>query len=218
MTDEPKDLRIGDWRLNVRDAVGAGPHSAIFLMHGWTGDERSMWVFASRLPKEALLIAPRAPYPSISDEYGGYSWVRQRSSSLSVMQDFSAAQTEFNTLLSELSATREEDFSSFSLIGFSQGAAFCYAYALNQPERVQKLAGLSGFLPQGSQTLVEARPLQGKSLYIAHGSRDETVPVAHAHNARQLLQLAGAEVSYCESDSAHKLGTECFRGLAEFFA
>ncbi len=218
MIEEPKDLRIGDWRLMLREAVGAGPHPVIFLIHGWTGDERSMWIFASPLPDDALLIAPRAPYPSISDEYAGYSWVRRRSSSLSTMQEFASAQTEFNALLDELSSTRGEDFSSFSLIGFSQGAAFCYTYALNQPERVQKLAGLAGFLPEGSQALVQARPLEGKSLYIAHGSRDETVPLAHAHRAREQLQLAGAELSYCEADIGHKLGAACFTGLAEFFA
>ena len=149
MTDEPKDLRIGDWHLKVREAVGAGPHPGIFLIHGWTGDERSMWVFASRLPKEALLIAPRAPYPSISDEHTGYSWVRQRSSSLSTLQDFASAQTEFNTLLAELSSTRKEDFSSFSLIGFSQYARLIYGRGAAILGLICLLAGLFPLLLTG---------------------------------------------------------------------
>lgn len=218
MSKEPREVQLGDWRLLVRDPEGRGPHPVIFLIHGWTGDERSMWVFASRLPKNALLLAPRAPYPSISDGYGGYSWVQQRSSSLSTVADFSSGQTLFNDLLTELPKILKADYSKFSIIGFSQGAAFSYAYALNHPSRINKLAGLAGFLPEGCKDLATGEPLMGKDVYIAHGSRDETVPVAHAREAKKVMALAGAEVRYCEDDIGHKLGAQCFTQLADFFA
>ena len=80
------------------------------------------------------------------------------------------------------------------------------------------ILGLAGFLPQGSKNLALAEPLQGKAIYIAHGVRDETVPVAYAREAKEVMVLAGAAVSYCEADIGHKLGAECFNGLADFFA
>ena len=177
-----------------------------------------MWVFASRLPKNALLLAPRAPYPSISDSNAGYSWVQQRSSSLSTVDDFSSGQQLFNALTKELPNKIDADFSKFSLIGFSQGAAFCYAYALKNSNRVNKIAALAGFLPEGCRSLVPDKPLNGKEVYIAHGLRDDTVPVTHAHEAKEVMGLAGAKVQYCEDDIGHKLGAQCFTQLADFFA
>ena len=54
-------LQIGDWHLKVRRPLGEGPFPVIGMLHGWTGDEDLMWVFARRLPPNALLIAPRWP-------------------------------------------------------------------------------------------------------------------------------------------------------------
>lgn len=217
MPEEPRDLRIGDWRLKVREPEGEGPHPAIFLVHGWTGDERSMWIFASRLPKNALLVAPRAPYVSTHEDYGGYSWVQHKAASFSRFEAFGPAEAAFEQLLQELPQHLDGDFSQFDLMGFSQGAAFCYSYALQNPEKVGRLAGLAGFLPEGGEQLAESLPLQGKSVFVAHGSQDEVVPVARAREARKILALAGAEVRYCEDEVGHKLGADCFRALRDFF-
>ena len=43
----------------------------LLLLHGWTGDENSMWVFARNFPRAAWMLAPRAPFLAPS---GGYSW------------------------------------------------------------------------------------------------------------------------------------------------
>jgi phospholipase/carboxylesterase len=218
MTEQPRAHRLGDWHLLIQEPKDQIVKRVIFLIHGWTGDERSMWVFTPRLPKDALLIAPRAPFPSVHEKYGGYSWVQERSAELSTFDDFSEGRQRFKELIDLLSQEREEDFSQFSMIGFSQGAALSYSLALQSPAKVEKLAALAGFLPRGSDLLAKQQLLQGKEVYIAHGSRDETVSVEHAHEARDAMTLARANVRYCEADIGHKLAAECFRGLEEFFA
>ena len=214
---EPFDLELDGWHLKVRVPEAPGPHPVIFLNHGWTGDERSMWVFAAQMPKDALLVVPRALYPSTSDVHGGYSWVENRTDGWSAYADFAPAKAAFVALLARLPQELDSDFSRFALVGFSQGAAFNYALALEHPQRVERLAALAGFAPDGSLDVAQAAPLANVPVFIAHGAQDDTVPIDRAHTAAEIMQLAGANVHYCESDVGHKLGANCFSELRSFF-
>ena len=176
-----------------------------------------MWVFAGKLPRAALLIAPRAPYISEHPEYGGYSWVERRAESFSRFEAFGAARERFDDLLPEIATALDADLSSFAMMGFSQGAAFAYTYALTHPGRVSRLAALAGFLPEGSEEALGRGAAADLPVYIAHGAKDDTVPIARAQQARDALTAGGANVAYCESDTGHKLGANCFAELAAFF-
>lgn len=210
------DLRLGSWTLKVRPPLeGGSPHPVIFLIHGWTGDERSMWVFASRLPRSALLVAPRAPFVSNHAELDGYSWVEKRAGEFSQVSAFAPALDSFDDLWEALANQfPEANFDNVSLMGFSQGAAFSFALAMRHPQRVARLAALASFLPAGSEDQLPA--IASVPIFVAHGTRDETVPVAMAREARQALESAGARVQYCESDTGHKLGANCATQLGEF--
>ncbi|MBX3004105.1 MAG: hypothetical protein KF828_09105, partial [Anaerolineales bacterium] len=157
MLADVKDLNIDGWNLKFRQPAGDGPQPVIVLIHGWTGDEHSMWVFAPRLPKNALLIAPRAPYPSNHPEIAGYSWVQQRADGFSSLEMFDPAVGAFEDLLPKLAAHfPHADFDSFGMMGFSQGSAFSVAYAVRNAARLQRLAMLAGFLPEASEAALPA--------------------------------------------------------------
>jgi phospholipase/carboxylesterase len=100
------------------------------------------------------------------------------------------------------------------MVGFSQGAAFSYAFALDNPQRVDRLASLAGFLPSEADHLA---PLSSIPIFVAHGTEDETVPVCMARSARSSLEAAGVKVTYCESETGHKLGANCAKQLRKFF-
>jgi phospholipase/carboxylesterase len=217
MLDNLVDLSIGDWVLKARIPDGDGPHPVILLVHGWTGDERSMWVFGPRMPRNALLVAMRAPYISNHPEIGGYSWVTDRVDGWSNLADFAPALDAFSSLVAELPAHLDGDFGHFGLMGFSQGAAFSFAFSLQNRDRVARLAALAGFMPHGVGDLSASQPMAGLPVYIAHGTQDEKVPIARAHQAAELAAAAGAQVRSCESDTGHKIGAECARELAAFF-
>ena len=211
------DVEIGGWTLKVRQPDGDGPHPVILLVHGWTGDENSMWVFAPRLPRNALLVAPRAPYLSRHPEIAGYSWVEERADGFSSLRMFAPAVDAFEGLVEQLAAQYPAaDFSRFGMAGFSQGSAFCVSYAVRHPQRVSRLAMLAGFLPEQSEGALAA--LAGLPVLVAHGTKDETVPVARAYAAREQLAAAGAQVRYCESEVGHKLGANCVAEFVEFFS
>lgn len=215
MADQPETLEVDGWVVRVRRPPGEGMHPVILLNHGWTGDENSMWVFASRLPKDAILVAPRAPFRSA---LGGYSWAESRGSAWSRLEDFRPAVESYLRLLENLPEHLDADFSKVSLVGFSQGGAFSYSFALLHPGRVTRLAGLASFMPQEAEETIAQHPLKGLPIFVGHGQRDELVPVEMARQAVRKLEAAGAQVNYCETDVGHKLGADCFRAFKDFFA
>ena len=213
MVEQPKTIIIQDWTVRVRIPETPGPHPVLVMLHGWTGDEKVMWVFADRFPKEYLILSPRGLFDT---PLGGYAWQPVRSKRWPEINDFSIAIDALRRLLTTENFPMGI-FSTVALTGFSQGAALAYSYALLYPQGVDRIMGLAGFLPNGVDELVARQPLTGKSVFIAHGAKDELVPVERARQAVELLTKAGAQVTYCEDDVGHKLSVGCFKGLESFF-
>jgi phospholipase/carboxylesterase len=84
------------------------------------------------------------------------------------------------------------------------------------PRRVRKMGVLAGFAPAGLEDIVVQRPLAGKSIFVAHGTQDDTLPVERARASVKLLETAGAQVIYCEDEVGHKLSAGCLRELQNF--
>jgi phospholipase/carboxylesterase len=212
--DNRMDCQTSDWVIRQQSPPGDGPHPVILLLHGWTGDENSMWVFSSRMPKNAFLIAPRGLFLS---RPGGYGWHPDLKNAIPWVDDFRPAMDALQEILTP-ACFPMADFSNLSIVGFSQGAALAYSMALLFPNRVCKIVGLSGFLPEGAEALARNRPLQGKPVFVAHGRQDDLVSITRARESVDLLEQAGAQVSYCEDDVGHKLSLACFKGLEAFLA
>ena len=210
---ETRTRTIQQWVVRERVPQASAPSPAIVLVHGWTGDEESMWIFSSRLPKDAYLIAPRAPYKTPS---GGYGWHEFEGDAKFDIKEFFPALDRLMGLLNDRNFPGA-DFKKLRLVGFSQGAALAYTALLKKPHSIVSMAGLSGFLPDGAEELATGKPLEGKRVFIAHGAKDERVDISRARQAVTLLQNAGAQVTYCEDDVGHKLSLNCFKGMQAFF-
>ncbi len=205
-----------DSTLRVRPATH-DPARLLLLVHGWTGDENSMWVFARNLPDRYWIIAPRAPYETSPS---GYSW-RPRRPGVHDRPSYDDLQPAVDSLLSLIdsyAAEKHVDASQFDAMGFSQGAALISILALLHPERVGKVGVLAGFVPQGAERLAEKQPLKGKAFFVAHGTLDDLVPIDVARTSVQVLETAGANVTYCEDDVGHKLSAQCLRALQTYFS
>lgn len=207
-------VSIDGWVMRVQRPGSVGPLPVILMLHGWTGDENSMWVFAPRLPRNALLVAPRGLFSTPGTP--GYSWYPKISQPLPWANDF---QTAVERLFETVSSHNfpEGDFSKLHIVGFSQGAALTYMMGIMNPQRVVSLAGLSGFLPDGASVWLGSGRLNRLPVFIAHGSEDDRVPVERARTTVGLLEDAGAEVTYCEDNVGHKLSAKCFHGLEAFY-
>ena len=210
-------INFNNWTLRIREA-GQKPARFLLMIHGLTGDENSMWVFARNLPSDYWVVAPRAPYAT---EPGGYSWrlpqyENMNQVDLEILQ--SAAEALID-LVDEYSTSVDHgvDASTFDVMGFSQGAAMSNALAFLYPKRIRKTGILAGFVPNGLESLVLQRPLEGKPFFVTHGTKDDMVSIDRARASIATLEQAGAKVTYCEDDVAHKVSVNCLRALKDFF-
>lgn len=205
---------IGGIQVEYKVPSGDGPFPLIIMLHGWTGDEKSMWVFSSRLPVDCILISPRGLFNS---SLGGFSWYPENDKSWPDLDDFIPALGALNTLLTAEVFRDIWDHLAIRLVGFSQGAALAYSFAAAPTIRIRSMAGLSGFVPNGIQKFIYEKPLSGVPVFVTHGVQDKIVSIERGRNGAQILQELGALVTYCEDDTGHRLSPNCFRGLQTFF-
>jgi len=103
------------WTMRVRHAVGE-PARLILLLHGWTGDENSMWVFAHKFPENLWIAAPRAPH---SAEGGWYSWraLPPGAWGLPTLSDLKPAADSLIRLVDDISVLVGLDATQFDVAG-----------------------------------------------------------------------------------------------------
>ena len=220
-------IKFQGWMMRVRHAKK--PKRLLLLIHGFTGDENSMWVFARSLSFDYWMIAPRAP---LSAGTSGYTWrpLHNPDSSLDSGQDFGKPSLEqlrpsaeaLMRLVDEYQAStwidaNSEERQSIDVMGFSQGAVMCNILSFLYPQRIRTVGILAGSIPSGLEELVPNRPLEGKEFFVAHGTQDETVTIERARHSVALLEQAGARVTYCEDEVGHKVSAHCVIALKNFF-
>ena len=211
-------ITFRDWTLRVHESSDPSPR-LMLLIHGLTGDENSMWVFARNLSSMYWMVAPRAPHASQMQQ-GGYSW-RPRDSDGEDRPSLEQLRASAEALIHLVDAYPDSvglKAEVFDVMGFSQGAAMSSLLAFLYPERIRRVGMLAGFVPDGLDVLVTQRPLEGKPFFVAHGTKDETVPIERARASIEILEQAGARVTFCEDEVGHKVSAGCLRALKDFFA
>lgn len=202
------------WTVRILPPALQGGSRSILLLHGLTGDETVMWIFSRNLPRDAWLFAPRAPHAAPG---GGYRWITS-AGDWPALDDFSVSAANLKEAYARWAAKLGAPAQVYDVMGFSQGAALAYALAALHPQQVRRVITLAGFLPTEDSFPGRYSRLEGKKVYIAHGSQDRTIPVEKARQAVSVLESAGCQVTYCESDVGHKLSASCLRGLNDFTA
>jgi phospholipase/carboxylesterase len=175
-----------------------------------------MSIFTRNFPEEYWLLSPRAPYATIPY---GYSWrAPAPRGSWPTVELFRPSVESLIQLLDRWADSNRLDSSSVDVIGFSQGAALSFTLGLLYPERFRKIAILAGFSPEGVEQYLVPGLFLKKNVFLAHGTQDDKVPISMARRTIKLLEDAGANVTYCESEVGHKLSAECLRALENYLA
>jgi phospholipase/carboxylesterase len=205
---------LKDWTFRLRRAQ-TKPGHLLILIHGWMGDENSMWTLANKILPVYEILAPRAPIPVAE---GGYSWRKIRPGTMgnSSFDDLRPTADSLLAFVKDYSTSTGIDAEQFDLMGFSQGAAMVYALAILHPDRIRRMVALSGFIPENAEGLLFSDRFSGKPIFISHGRKDELIHVEQARRAVKLLREAGAQVNYCESDAGHKVSTGCLKEMEIF--
>jgi phospholipase/carboxylesterase len=180
----------------------------IMMLHGWSGDERVMWVLESVLPDDAPVVSLRGLFPLQSD---GFQWTRHRASIKTTMEDLSPATRAVELTLSVLEQRHSFDPNRLVVMGFSQGAALSFALVETREQKPKAVISLAGYYPDGISDRISETPV-----FWGHGTHDELVPIERARHDVEMLKSSGADVHFCEADVGHKLGIECTRGLKQW--
>ncbi|MBF0287782.1 MAG: alpha/beta fold hydrolase [SAR324 cluster bacterium] len=95
------------------------------------------------------------------------------------------------------------------LAGFSQGGAIALHASLRLPYKLAGILALSTYMVN-SETLAAERNLinQDTSIFMAHGTKDPVVPVAHGRQAYNDLQSFGYPISWTEYPMEHMVCLE----------
>ncbi|MBL8078360.1 MAG: hypothetical protein JNM55_10400 [Anaerolineales bacterium] len=207
-------IEMNGWTLRTQASESASPRLLV-LIHGWTGDENSMWVFTRRFPPDYWMIAPRAPHKA---DPSGYSWRPPQPELFGrpSLEALKPAAEALIKLIDEYAASVKIDARQFDVVGFSQGGAMVNALGLLYPKRVRKMGVLAGFVPYQMESMIESKPLVGKNIFVAHGTKDEMVTIDRARASMDLLEKAGATITYCEDEVGHKLSSNCLRALETY--
>ncbi len=192
----------------------AGPYPAVVLLHGRSGDEDAMWIFARAVPRDWLIVAPRGLKP---DPGGGYAWHPRGRDEWPALDRFEDAVTAVVRLIDALPDLYGADGDRVYLMGFSQGAATAYATAMRHPGRIKGIAGLVGFVPGSCGDEVRLAPLAGLPILMIAGRKDPLIPLARTRECARVLGAAGADLDYREYDMGHKLSVQGIRDLRQWW-
>ena len=209
-------IEFNGWTLRIRPSETENPR-LLLMIHGWTGNENSMWVFTKKFPADYWIIAPRAPHPA---DPQGFSWRPPQPSTFGrpSLETLSPSAEALIRLVDEYSASVKIEAQQFDAIGFSQGAAMVNVLGMLYPKRVRKMGVLAGFVPSGLEAYADKRVLEGKRIFVAHGTQDEMVPIDRARASMEVLEQAGASITYCEDEVGHKLSSTCLRALENYLS
>jgi len=206
-------IQFEGWTIRVKKSTHPAPR-LLLMIHGLTGDENSMWVFARDLPAHYWIIAPRAPFTA---KPFGYSWQsNQVDLEYSTYEQLLPNAEALIKLVEAYQAVVKIEAQDFDVMGFSQGAAMSSVLTFLYPDRIHKTGLLAGFVPSGLEAMTSTQPLHGKPFFVSHGTKDETISIDRARASVKLLEQAGANLTYCEDEVGHKISLPCLRALREF--
>ena len=215
MNDKTFDIMINPFYFRVIPRLNDQSGEAFCLIHGWSGNEKSMSIFSTALPKDQFLFFPRGPV--VLGE-NSFAWVDIHAKRMPTFNDYAKVSSALHTSIFELLkiTNPSNPIKKVNLIGFSQGAAVCSVLSKLFPESINKVALLAGFLPANPPNYAD-RTLSKIKYYIAHGTQDKLVEFNKALELKEYLEKSGADIIFCQEELGHKIGSNCLRNLREFF-
>ncbi len=200
-------------KYKIRDPkVIKDKNPLLLLLHGYGSNEEDLFSFASELPEEYYIISARAPYDL---QYGSYAWYAINfdadENKFSDLEQAKTSRDIISNFIDELIANYPIDKNNVTLIGFSQGTILSYAVALSNPDKVQRVVAMSGYL---NLEIVDENYLKNdlKSLKIfaSHGTVDQVIPIDWARKAKPVLENLGIAITYKEYPIGHGVSPQNF--------
>ena len=184
----------------------------LLLLHGYGSNEEDLFSFASELPEEYFVVSARAPYDMM---HGSYAWYAINfDADENKFSDIAQAKLSRDLIvkfIDELIENYPIDAKNVALIGFSQGSILSYAVALSNPQKVQRLVAMSGYLnTEIAVNGFENNDFSDLKIYASHGTIDQVIPVDWARKTPAILDNLGISCVYKEYPIGHGVSPQNF--------
>jgi phospholipase/carboxylesterase len=156
----------------------------VMALHGGSGNGRGFlwsWLRDAR-SHGAILVAPTAT---------GSTWA---------LMGEDTDTPNLTRILASVQSRWNVDPTKLLLTGMSDGGTFCYVTGLESTSPFTHLAPVAATFHPLMAEMADAERLRGLPIYLVHGRLDWMFPVQGARQTHQLLQAAGADVTYRELD------------------
>ena len=190
----------------------------LLLLHGYGSNEMDLFSFAYSLPDELLIVSAQGPYEysygvnawyeiSFNEEDEKYTNLKQAHDSLKKVDQF----IDYLTL--KYHANPQKVF----VLGFSQGAVLSYALSFLNPNKIQHIIALSGYI---DTHLLPENEVDFNSLktdyYVSHGTVDQVIPIDWARKTPIFLEKHQLKHSYTEYPVGHTVAPQNFASFKEW--
>jgi phospholipase/carboxylesterase len=189
----------------IREAAGT-PQGALVLLHGRGADEHDLFGLFDVFDPQRRLTGVTIGAPLTNVPPGGRHWYVVPRVGFPDPTTFFSAHEMLDEFLGGLPEQIGVAWDRTVIGGFSQGGVMSYALGLGKgrPSPAGILA-MSCFMPTVPGFEMDLSDRQGFPVAIAHGSLDPVISVEFAHEARDRLTAAGADVLYRETPMGHTI-------------
>jgi phospholipase/carboxylesterase len=208
----------GALRFILRTPEGFEPGAGlplIVLMHGFGASMYDLADLAPILGADGYVYAfPNAPF---TVEFGGgmtgFSWMTGRPGMQEPPPDAPSTESLLDGFIQEIKAETGAQDGRIILGGFSQGGGLTLSYGLPRPDVFAGLAVLSGFFRDEDSVKPRIPEKHDQPVFVAHGTRDQVVPIDRGRNTRTFLEGMGYDLTYREYEMAHEISSSTMRDL-----
>jgi phospholipase/carboxylesterase len=195
--------------------------TAVVLLHGFgaAGDDLVSLARALARPRTRFVV----PAGLLALPNGGRAWwqLKQRpayDAERELLVDQASLLLARRAADGVLSTIRERYApEALFVAGFSQGAMLSLDIAAQPSARVDRVALLSGALPQPTARALAKRANLPR-VFVSHGRQDRVLPFAGAEHLVARLETSGYSVTFRAFEGGHEIPPEIRDALRDFFA
>lgn len=181
----------------------------IVALHGRGSDKGDLIGLARHLPPDALLVAPRAPFPGAQWGYGnGWAWYQFLGGTTPSPETFVAGQAALADFMQRLPGELPIKPGKTIIGGFSQGGSTSLAYAALNPGAVAGVFVLSGLVVSNPAMQAAMGNLKGVPIFWGHGTHDPMIPFATAQTGEAAVRAAGADLTAFDYPMTHTISPQ----------
>jgi len=193
---------------------GDGPHPTLLMLHGWGASAHDLIGLAPAVHAgNAIVLCPQGPLAfQAGPGMVGYGWFPLSQERPPEVREVEAARAAIERFLDAALERYPVDRQRLVIGGFSQGGFMAYQIALSDPARFAGLMALSSWLPRALADEISKQPAHAElPTLVIHGTEDPLVPVAKAHETRDVLLELGVPTVYREFGMAHEIRPEALQ-------